>query len=279
MTKREIAELARELLQAGGNYSIIPQHFQRQVAEHPEVIFVTDLLRSAPREAWDRMIETISPGQASFVLNQVFSPNTKVPSALVNIYDVLENERGVIVTYNYDRITDGARNRFRVITPHGERSHLVSDSRSRDVVTRMMLDLHMPLRNDWWLPIPETVEVQYRAAYQEALTAWRHASTIVFVGYGFGGGADAFSYDDFGRNAAPNARIHVMCPRPDNTDLCKQVGYALKGRGAGFRIFEQPYRWRSLAEAILEYLESVHGSHIWQAVGSELEIAFRHDRR
>lgn len=277
MTRREIAELARELLQAGGNSSILPARYRRELLDHPEAAFVAELLRSAPREAWDRMLDVVSPGQASFVLNTVFAPKGDFPTELVKIYDVLENERGVIVTYNYDRITDRAKSRFRVVSPHGERSDAFLDPRTQAEVRRMTLELHLPVRNDWWLPVPETVQVQYRPAYQEALNAWRAASAIVFVGYGFGGGDDAFSYEDFGRSAAFGARVHVLCPLPDNRDLCKQVGYALRGRGPRFRVFGQPYRWRSLARAMLDYLRSIRRCHVREAIGAEIEIALRHD--
>jgi hypothetical protein len=127
-------------------------------------------------------------------------------------------------------------------SPRGERSELFLDPRTQAEMRKMTLELHLPFRNDWWLPIPETVEVQTRPAYQETLNAWRCASTIVFIGYGFGGGDDAFSYEDFGRNAALSARVHVLCPLLDNRDLCKQIGYALRGRGPRFRVFGQPYR-------------------------------------
>lgn len=143
---------------------------------------------------------------------------------------------------------------------------------------KMAMELHLPIVNDWWLPVPETVEVQYRSAYQEMLSTWRTARSIGFVGYGFGGGADHISYEDFGRNAALAARVHILCPGRDNADLCKQVGYALRGRGPGFHVFGHPYSWRSLAEALLGYLRSVRLSHISGAIGAELEIAFRHDR-
>jgi hypothetical protein len=280
MSIRAITELARELLEADGMVNRLPRRLQHQVEDHPECLFLTDLFRAAPRGAWDRIAaDILTPALASYVLNSVFSPRGPVPPALTRIYSVLENERGVIVTYNYDRITDAARKRFRVISPHGERSLLGSDPGTRVTVQRIALDLHIPVKNDWWLPVPETTEVQRRPGYQEMLTAWRTASAIVFIGYGFGGGADAFSFEDFGLNASKAARIHALCPRPDNPDLCRQIGYALRGRGPRFRVFGHPYRWRALAEAMLEYLDSRRRSHIWHAIGAELEIAFRHDRK
>jgi hypothetical protein len=105
------------------------------------------------------------------------------------------------------------------------------------------------------------------------LNAWALASSIVFVGYGFGGGADALSFEDFGLTANPTARVHVLCPNPDNVDLSAQVGYALHRK-----VFSQPYRWGSLAKAVLDFLSSIRSSHIRYAIGAEREILFRHDR-
>jgi hypothetical protein len=280
MTRRDITDLARELLDAGGNLTLLPRRLRNQVVDHPDSLFLAELLRAAPRDAWDRVLaDMLSPGQASYVLHESFTPRGPVPPALTRIFSVLESEASSIVTYNYDRITDAARNRFRVIAPHGERSQLLSDPRTREAMRKMAFELHIPVASDWWLPVPETVEVQYRPGYQEMLRAWRSATSIVFVGYGFGRGDDAFSYEDFGRNASKAASVHVLCPRPDNTDLCRQIGYALRGRGPQFHVFGHEYRWRAFAEAILEYLESIQRSHVIAAIGGELEIAFRHDRK
>lgn len=280
MTRQDITDLARELLEAGGNLALLPRRLRDQVTDHPDSLFMAELLRAAPRDAWDRVLaDTLSPGQASYVLHASFTPRGAVPQALTQIFSVLESEAGTIVTYNYDRITDAARSRFRVVAPHGERSQLMSDPRTREAMRKMAFELHVPIASDWWLPVPETVEVQQRPAYQEMTRAWRTARSIVFIGYGFGRGDDAISYEDFGLNASTDASVHVLCPRPDNADLCKQIGYALRGRGPKFRVFGHPYRWRSFAEAVLEYLESVGRFHVAAAIGAELEIAFRHDRK
>jgi len=90
---------------------------------------------------------------------------------------------------------------------------------------------------------------------------------------------DAFSFEDFGFYACKKARVHVLCPYPDNADLCQQIGYVLHDRSPGFRVFGHPYRWRALAEAILEYLDARRLRHICCAIGAEVEIAFRHDRK
>jgi hypothetical protein len=200
-----------------------------------------------------------------------------VPSALLRIYQVLENERGVIVSYNYDRITDGQR-RFRVITPHGQRSGLFADSRTHDTAKKMALELNIQIPTDLWLPIPETEAIRLRLGYQEAVLAWRHAATVVFIGYGFGAGFDAFSFEDFGANASLAARIHVLNPRPDNADLCKQVEHCVRGRRAGFRVYRQPYKWLAFAQAVLGVLDSIDANHIRSAIGREAEIERRHDR-
>jgi hypothetical protein len=127
ITPRQIAELARELIDARDNRSDLPGTYLDQI-ENPQVMFLVNMLRQVDRGAWDRVLaEFLSPGKATFILNEIFAPRGKVPSALLRIYKVLENERGVIVSYNYDRITDGQK-RFRVITPHGQRSGLFADS-------------------------------------------------------------------------------------------------------------------------------------------------------
>jgi hypothetical protein len=280
MTIRDITDLAREILDAEGNVTRLPRHLQQQFEDHPECVALLNLLHAAPRGGWDRIVaDTLTPGLASYTLNRVFSPRSPIPAALTRIYDMIENERGVIVTYNYDRITDAARDRFKVICPHGERSALPSDHSAKATVQRIAWDLHIPTNSDWWPPVPETTVVQDRLAYQEMVKAWRGASAIDFIGYGFGGGADAFSFEDFGFNANKKARVHVLCPYPDNADLRHQIGYVLRDRGPGFRVFGHPYRWRALAEAILEYLQARRLRHIRYAIGAEVEIAFSHDRK
>lgn len=275
MTPQQMADVARECIEAEGKYSSMPGRYLDYL-EHPEVRFVTDLLRRADRGAWDRILsQFLSPGQANFVLHDMFTPRGEIPPVLYQIYGVFENARGVIVSYNYDRITDHQKH-FRVIAPHGQRSNLLSTPRTRDTAKELAFTFGVPVSTDWWLPVTENEQVRIRHEYQEALKVWRSARTIVFIGYGFGGGADLFSFEDFGANAAPSARIHVLNPDPD---LSSQVGYALKGRGPGFRVWRQPFRWRPFAEAVLAVLNSVRAKHIRHAVGREPEIGLAHDKR
>ena len=105
------------------------------------------------------------------------------------------------------------------------------------------------------------------------------AGDMIRIVYGFGGGADALSFEDFGRHVHPDAHVHVLCPRPDNADLCKQVGHVLRGRPRDFRVFGQPFRWRSFAEALLEVLKGLRSNHIRATIGREFEITLVHDRK
>src|SRR4051812_21692839 len=50
MTPRQIAELARELAEAKGNYSALTGTYLDQI-QHPEVMFLTDMLRRVERGA------------------------------------------------------------------------------------------------------------------------------------------------------------------------------------------------------------------------------------
>jgi hypothetical protein len=277
MTRRAMAELVREVLDAGRDVSRLAPRLIRQVTDHPEVIFVAELMQNAPRDALDRVISDISPFQATLALSEAFRPRA-VPQQLVRIYEVIENANGVIISYNYDRITERQK-RFRVIHPHGQRPVLASRDDDREALVRIAHQVHSPIRTDWWLPVPETAEVQLRSEYQEMLLAWRGASSVAFVGYGFGGGADGVSYEDFGRNVGNTARVHVLCPRPDNADLCRQVGYVLRDRGPRFRVFGQDFRWHSLAEAVLTVLTETGGTHVRQLLGREVEVIARHDAR
>jgi hypothetical protein len=56
MTAREITDLARELLEAEGNITRMPGHFRHQLEQNPDALFLVELLRMAPRDAWDRML-------------------------------------------------------------------------------------------------------------------------------------------------------------------------------------------------------------------------------
>jgi hypothetical protein len=277
ISPRDIAALAREILEANRDYAKLPSRYLNEL-QNPEVRYLTNLLLQVDPNKWDRVLDDFrSPGQATFVLNRAFTPRRPIPPALVNIYNVLENERGVIVSYNYDRVTDGQA-RFPIIAPHGQRSTL-TDPPTFATVRKLAIEFDVPIQNDWWLPVPETELIRARRSYQEALLAWRSAAAIVFIGYGFGAGNDAFSFADFGRYASASARIHVLNPRPENADLCRQVGHTLRNRKPGFRVYGHPLSWLAFADAVLEELGILHANHIRMAIGREAEIGARHDRK
>jgi hypothetical protein len=74
ITPRQIAELARELIDARGNRSALPGTYLDQI-ENPQVMFLVDMLRQVDRGAWDRVLaEFLSPGKATFILNEIFAP-------------------------------------------------------------------------------------------------------------------------------------------------------------------------------------------------------------
>jgi len=277
MSIDQIANLAREIIDASGDYSRLPGTYLDQLS-HPGVIFLTDILRRTSRDNWDnRLAQFLSPGQATFVLSAVFTPRGDLPRALTRIYDVLESDGGAIVSYNYDRITDG-QSAFPVIAPHGQRAQFLTDPRAYAEANRMAWELNLAPPTDLWLPEPEVERIRARHEYQAAVSAWRHAAAIVFIGYGFGAGADALSFEDFAEHASPDARIHVLNPPPDNADLTRQVAHACRRRRRAFRVYAQPFRWRSFAEAVLQLLETQHSTHIRTAIGHEEEIARGHDR-
>ncbi len=278
MTAKEISAIAWKMLQARGSAEVLSSEERKQLAYHAEVKFLTGLLQSMPTGSWDRIIlDALNQGRAAVILNDVFSPQGDVPPALVRIYDFIENRAGVIVSFNYDRI-DEQQARFKVIAPHGRHPKLLSDPIAGSTVREMVDNFDLIVCTDWYLPFPEDERVCYRPAYQEMLHAWRRARCVVFVGYAFGGGADALSFEDFGRNLNPAARVHVLCPRPDNADLCKQIAHILTGRGPGFQVFGQPFRWRAFTEALLEVLGAIRASHVRSGIGKEMEIAIAHDR-
>src|SRR5436190_106790 len=80
------------------------------------------------------------------------------------------------------------------------------------------------------------------------LEAWQTAHAVVLIGFGFGSGQDAISFEDFGRLVPATAPVHVLGPPGDNADLTRQVGHALRGRLRP-GLYAQPFRWRQLAEA------------------------------
>jgi hypothetical protein len=211
------------------------------------------------------------------ISNDAFSPQTQVPEALVRIYDLFDNSGGALISFNYDGI-DRLQTRFRTIAPHGRRPDLLTDAEFGRTIREAARAFAIDIQTDWHLPVPENELVAKRPAYQEMVAAWTQAQSVVFVGYGFGGGADSASFADFGLHLNRRARVHVLCPQPDNSDLCKQIGSAIRGRPRGFRVFGQPFRWKSFAEAVLATVDRCGGSHVRQAIGKELEIAIAHDR-
>ena len=133
ISAKEIAALLWERLQAQASAHPLPIIRSQPLEHHPELIAVTELLIKFPPDAWDRMlndlplpwlqmswINRLSPTRATTLLNDVFTPRSPVPDTLIRIYDVLENNEGSIVCYNYDRIVE-QQSRFPVITPHGQR--------------------------------------------------------------------------------------------------------------------------------------------------------------
>jgi hypothetical protein len=277
MSRDQIAALAREVIDASGQYWRLPGTYLDQLQD-PAVRYLTDVLVRTSPDNWDnRLDQFFSPGQARFVLGAVFTPRVEIPRALICIYDVLENLKGVIVSYNYDRITD-RQTRFPVIAPHGQRAQLFDDPQAYAEANRLAWELHIPPPSDFWLPEPESELVRVRSEYQRALCAWRAASSIVFIGYAFGRGDDALSFEDFADHASPSARIHVLGPPPDNADLTRQVAHACRGRKKGFRVFSQPFGWGGLSEALLQFLDSCRATHVLAAIGHEVEIGMRHDR-
>ena len=277
MSRDQIATLAREVIDASGQYWRLPGTYQDQLQD-PAVRYLTDVLVHTSPDNWDKRLDQFySPAQARFVLGAVFTPRNEVPRALIRVYDVLENMNGVIVSYNYDRITD-RQTRFPVVTPHGQRAQLFDDPHAYAEANRLAWELHIPPPSDFWLPEPEAERLRHRYEYQRALRAWGAASAIVFIGYSFGRGDDVLSFRDFADHASRSARVHVLGPRPDNADLTRQVAYACGGRKKGFRVFSQPFGWRGLSEALLHFLDSRRASHVIAAVGHEAEIGMLHDR-
>jgi hypothetical protein len=306
LSRKDIAAVAWEVIRRQGNFNTIPIRHRQQLEEYPELASLVDLLKEFPPDAWERFLvdvpdllplarpigirsnsfagfltaapEALSPAQASVVWNEVFTPRNDVPRALIDIYAVLECRGGHIVCYNYDRIVEGQR-RFPVISPHGRRPSLLANPRSREAVRRLAWEAHVPIPTDWHLLFPEDDRVYARSEYQKAVAIWRAARSVVFVGYSFGGGADGLSFREFAENLNPGARVHVLCPPPDNKDLCKQIGWALRGRPRGFRVFGQPFRWRAFAEAVLQLLRKTGRTRIDELLALEPELLREHDGR
>lgn len=272
-----IAALALKMLRAQRSIPVLSP-YEKQMAQTVEVMCLVQVLHKVPTSAWDRvLIDVMSPGHASLILNSVFTPPKEVPSALIEIFEVLEPHEGVIVTFNYDRIAERQR-RFPVVAPHGRISSLLTDPRFFETTMELSRTFRMPrIPNDWHLLFPEMEATRRRPEYQLAVHAWRSAKSVVLIGYGFGSGADAMSFDDFGHSIQGGAPVHVICPASDNADLAKQVGYGLRGRPRGGHVYAQPFKWRPLAEAILRVVRGQHREHISAAIGREPEIARLHD--
>lgn len=295
-----IAALARELRDAGRDAGRLPAQMRSEL-EDPYVRFVADLLAMQPSTAsWGGLLATVWPppmrlgiedendygltalpdvpthAEARVIFHELWKPKGKVPKALTRIYDVLESWDGIIVSYNYDRIAT-KQTRFEVIAPHGQRSVQVEDPR-RWAEIKQLARHGVAIPTDMHLLVPEDDTVPTRADYEKMLWAFRRARCVAFIGYGFGAGADHHSYDDFGRNLAARARVHVLSPRPDNEDLRKQVQYALRGRPPRFRVFGQPFRWQSFASAVLSVLKARRATHVRHALPHAAEIAIAHDR-
>lgn len=294
MTVEGFRNAARELREANGAVDKLPAYYQEMFA-NSTTRWVADLLnaqsstsdgRALLDDYWpvlrtqfqygDQGIPYPSNGEASVLLHGIFTPK-KVPPELKQIYRTFENQNGVIVTYNVDRVVD-ASSGFRIIAPHGQR-WAPEDPAALERAKRMAYQFDMPLPGDFHLPVPEAVATFVRPDYGEAVLAWRAARCVVFIGYAFGGGADEMSYKDFGENIGAFTKVHVLCPNPDNRDLTKQVEYGLKGRGRDNRVMGHPFRWRPLAASILDVLSELRATQVRAAVRHAADIAARHDRR
>jgi hypothetical protein len=278
-TPTEITNRAWKLLQSQRSFLVLSQEDQRMLAAHPEVGYLKHVLGANSTNWKDRLIvNAMTPSRAVLTLNDVFSPQVTVPRALTRIYDFFDPRDGTIVSYNYDGIAD-QQSRFPVIAPHGRRPSLLADPGYASVLRDLADMVMFAPPTDWYLPVPEKPVVRQRSGYQEMLRAWRTARTIVFVGYGFGGGADALSLEDFGEALTPRARVHVLCPPSSNAELCERIGRALGTSPRERRVFGQPVGWKHFAEGFLEVLDGAGASHVRLAIGREAEILQAHDRR
>jgi hypothetical protein len=275
MRPEEIGKLAIKFLRSEGNQAL--SSTEREQALTSEVQFLVIALRQVPKGAWDRvLVDMMTPGQASYLMHSIFNPaDSKVPPALYEVYRCFEARDGVIVSYNYDPIATKQK-RFPVIFPHGTLSPLFTDRRVAETTIRMAREFHQPIPNDWYMPVPEVDAIRGRQGYADAVEAWSRAKSIVFVGYGFGSGADEISFQDFGRVVSPLAPVHVLCPPPDNADLVRQVGHTLRGRGKSL-LYGQPFRWNHLAESIIWLLEYMDKTSVRDLVGWEALVARAHD--
>lgn len=286
ISKDAITAAVREHREAKGNLEKLPQSMQ-DILTDPALQWVMDQVPAQGERFLDEAMPwiersirrqraaAVSPGvSSSIILNEVFTPRGEVPSELSDIYDVLESHNGTLIPYNYDRV-EGRRSLFRVIAPHGQRSEFSEPAIWHDVV-RIAYQSGRLIPTDLHPPVPEHEGVRDRPAYQQMLHAWALANAIVLVGYGFGGGDDALSFEDFGRVVRPTTAVHVV--NPDTREVCKQVGYPLRWRGRSGRIVGHNFKWRELAAAILAVLDRLRATHVFHAIGHEQEICDLHNR-
>src|SRR5690606_12952896 len=98
-----------------------------------------------------------------------------------------------------------------VFAPHGQRLTSLGQR-------RLLVEAQKGLRDsgikplDLVMPGPEDEGVRYRLDYEKMIPYLNRAQAVVFVGYGFGGGDDAVSLEDFGRHTAKHAKVHVLSP-------------------------------------------------------------------
>lgn len=271
-TRAELKRAARELRQANGTVERLDTR-ARELFEDPYVLFVAQLLGAQSSTGdWDALVEDHWPsisrwdrfslrnnpypsrGEASVLLQELFTPR-EIPPELRNIYHTFNSQNGFVVTYNYDRLVDETSG-FTIIAPHGQRAKLIEDPKAWEQAKRAAYNFNITIPPDIHLPIPENNAVANRPDFDLMIQAWRAASCVVLIGYGFGSGADAISYHEFGSAIRPGTRVHVIAPAPDNTDLVKQIEYALRGRHRYERVTGHPFRWRPLAASILKVLEN-----------------------
>jgi hypothetical protein len=187
---------------------------------------------------------------------------------------VIENAGGSIVSFNYDGV-DRQQRRFPVIHPHGQRPESLVDPVVGPLSRKLALAHGYAPSVNWHLPVPENSAIQTHGDYRAMVRAWRAAAAIVLVGYRFGWGMDGYSFADFGGVLRADTRVHVLCPKPDNADLRKQVREALKHRG--IHVFGQPFSWRNFAESALRLLREHRDRHVSYLIGHEPAFLRQHD--
>jgi hypothetical protein len=171
ITPKEVTAIAWKILQASRSVPVLSVEEHATFARFPEVRFLAKALQSMPTGSWDRFVlDALSPGRAVVILSDVFSPQTEVPSALIKIYDVIENTNGVLISFNYDGI-DQRQSRFRVIAPHGRRPDLLFDPVYGPSTRELVETFRVDVPTNWHLPIPESERVLKRPAYPRLVSA------------------------------------------------------------------------------------------------------------